>query len=209
MLFPSKLLLCISFCLFFILSCSSISKKASLQSKNLIFKIQWKYSSSLKKEYSSFWSLVSIQGDNLLRMDILQPFVGVIGSLILTDQRMIVLAPLHRQYYEGEFDSKVFFSDFPSFPGTWLTAFLRGQALEHWDCKKQDQRLLQCKTNHFEIEWRYKSSRLDKIYIRDLKQRQITARIKSLSSKELSFKVFEPSLKKWTRQKDPLFFQKL
>jgi len=208
MLFPGRLL-CISFSPLFIISCSSLSKKISLQSKNLIFKIQWEHSDPLKREHRSFWTLVSVQGNNLLRTDLLQPLIGVIGSLIVTDQRMTVLAPLHRQYYEGEFDSKVFFPDFSSFPNTWLTALLRVKALEQWDCQKQDQKLIQCQTDYFEIEWKYKKNQLNIMYIKELKQRQITARVKSLSSKKFSPTIFKPSLKNWTRQKDPLFFHKL
>ena len=51
---PSSGLLRISLSLFFIISCSSLPKKASLQSKNLIFKIQWEHSDFLKREHPFF-----------------------------------------------------------------------------------------------------------------------------------------------------------
>ena len=208
LLFLSRLLGS-SFCVFAILSCSSLSKKTPLHSKHLNFKIQWDYSSPLKKESRSFLSLVSVQGDQLLRLDILQPFIGVIGSFILNGQTMILQIPLKKQYYKGEFHSKVFFPNFPSLPSSWLIALLRAQAPHNWNCQKQNGKITQCDTHHFEIQWEYKQSQLYKISLKDSKQRRIQAQIKSLSSQRQSPGTFEPSLKNWQRQKEPLFFQKL
>ncbi len=192
-------------------ACLSASKKISLQSENLIFKIQWKYSSPLAGGRGSFLSIVSAQRDKKLRLDILQPFIGVIGSLILKDQKMLLLAPLRKQYYEGDFNSEMFFPHFPSFAGSELIALLRARAPENCERTEPNQNLLQCPAESLEIEWKYKRGRLNKIYIRNLKKRgQISAHIKSLSSKKkLASKIFNPSLKGWARQKDALFFQKL
>lgn len=207
LLFVHKLL-CLSFCFFILLSCTSISR-IPLHSKNLIFKIQWDYSSPLNKEQESFDSLVFLQGNSSLRLDILQPFVGVIGSLILNHTTMILKVPLKDSYYKGEFDSKIFFSDFPSFPSSWLIAFLRAEAPESWSCQKQKEKLIQCKTDHFEIEWTYKKSQLYKIQLKDSKQRQIHAQIKRVSSRELSSEIFMPPLKNLKQEEDPLFFRKI
>ena len=207
LLFAHKLL-GLNFCFFALLSCTSISK-VPLHSKNLIFKIKWDYSSSIQKEQESFNSLVFVQGNNLLRLDILQPFVGVVGSLILNHTTMTLQVPLKRSYYKGEFDSKIFFSDFPSFPSSWFVAFLRAKTPENWSCQKQELKLTQCKTDHFEVKWIYKNSQLYEIQLKDTKQRQIHAQIKSLSSKELSTEIFTPSLENLKREENPLFFQKI
>ena len=204
--FISKLL-CSSFCFFILLSCTS-TPKTSLHSKNLSFKIQWDYSSLSTNEKSSFLSFVFIQEDRLLRLDIFQPLVGVLGSLILNSDIMILQVPMKKSYYQGEFNSKVFFPDFPSFPSSWLFALLRGQTLKSWDCQKQDKKVTRCKAGYFEIQWKYKKGQLYKIFFKDSKQRQIKAQIKNISSKEFPSRLFDPSLKNLKKQKNPLFFQK-
>ena len=208
LLFLNKLL-GISLFLFFGSGCSHLSKKISLDSQNLIFKIQWDYSSPLEQKNSSFLSLVSIQGDKKLRLDIIQALIGSVGGFILDDQNMLLLAPFQKQYYKNTFDSKLFFPDFPSFPGLWITALLRAKPPEHWKCQKLNKKLSHCQTEHFEISWEYKSQHLNKIYIKDSKQRQITAQIKGLSSHKLSDQLFDPKLENWEMQTDPLFFQQL
>ena len=206
-LFLSRLLYS-SFCFVAILSCTSITK-TPLHSNNLIFKIRWDYSSPFQKKQSSFSSLVFVQGEDMLRLDILQTFVGVMGSLILNGKTMILQVPLKKQYYKGEFNSQVFFPEFPSFPSSWLRILLRGQASKNWNCQKQHKKITQCQADDFEISWKYKKSQLYEIRLKDSKQRQIKAQIQNLYSEELSSSIFEPSLKKWKRQKDPLFFQAL
>ena len=198
----------ISFFFWTLWGCVSVSKKIPLHSKNLSFKIQWNYSSPVSKP-SSLLSVISIQGSSLLRLDILQPFVGAIGRLIVNQDTMILQAVLQKTYYQGEFDSKVFFPDFPSFPSYWLTALLRVKAPENWDCQRQRGLLIFCRADQFEMEWKYKKAQLYQIHLKDSSGRQIQARIKNLSSPEFSSGTFNPSLKNWSRQKDPRFFQKL
>ncbi len=204
-LFISRLL-CVSLCFILLLDCTSISK-IHLDSKNLIFKIRWQYSSPLEKQKHSFDSLVSVQGEHLLKLDILQPLIGVIASLILNDQTMIIYTPLQKKYYKGKFDSRVFFPYFPAFPSVWLIHILRAKAPKNWNCQKQNEKLIFCKTNYFEIQWKYQKDRLYKISLKDLKQRRIEAQVQSLSSKNLSPEYFNPSLKNLKKQDDPHFFQ--
>ena len=188
------------------LSCTSISK-TPLHSKNLIFKIDWIYS-SFQGEKRSFSSLVSIQADHLLRLDILQPFIGIVGSFILNDNIMILKVPIKKKYYKGAFNSKIFFPDFPKFPSSWFSFLLRAKTPQHWNCQKLNENLSQCQVHHFKIQWEYKRNQLKKISIKDKKHRQIEAKIKSFSSKEFPFDFFKPSLKNFKRQTQPLFFQK-
>lgn len=206
-LFTNKLL-SLSFCLFALISCSSLPKPPPLHSENLIFKIKWTYSSPPNKK-QSFDSFVFIQGDHLLRIDILRPFIGLIASLVLNHETLILQAPLKKIYYKGKFNSKSFFPDLPFFPGTWIISLLRAQAEESWNCHTENKKISYCKTDHFEIKWMYKKSRLETVQIKDLKQRQIKAQIRNFFSKENPPKMFKPSLKDLKRQKDPLFFQKL
>ena len=207
-LFLNKLL-GISFLLFFGSGCFCLSKKIPMNSQNLILKIQWDYSSPLEKKKNSFLSLVSVHGDRKLRLDIIQTFIGSVGGFILNGQNMLLLAPFQKQYYKSVFDSKVFFPDFPSFSGLWIIALLRAKPPEHWKCQNLNKKLSHCQTEHFEIRWEYSPYRLENIHIRDSKQRQITAQIKSLSSYKLSDQLFDPELESWEMQTDPLFFQQL
>ena len=188
--------------------CSSLSKKVSLQSPYLTFKIKWSYSSPLSEKSLSFSSLVFIEGSSLLRMDIVQPLIGSIGSFILNNEQVIIQSHLKKQYYKGEFRSQVFFPDFPSFPGSWLMALLRARKQAGWDCQADNQKLASCKTKNFEIQWEYKKSQITGFWIKDLAQRQIQARIKSLSSQPFSPRIFNPVLANRKKQADPLFFQK-
>lgn len=191
-----------------LLNCSLLSQKTPpLNSKNLNFKIRWDYSSPFKESSETFDSLVSIQGDKLLRLDILQPFVGVVGVLTLNDKTIILQEPFGKRYYKGKANSKIFFPDFPSFPGIWLTALLRAKALKAWKCRWQKERLVFCRAGVFKIQWEYKHSRIYKIHIRDSKQRQISARIKNIASSHLPLGIFEPSLEGWRQMRDPLFFK--
>ena len=196
----------ISLCLFALSSCISISK-TPLHSKNLIFKIRWTYFSPSTQEQNSFDSLVFVKGDHLLKLDILQPFIGVIASLTLNHKTITLQVHRQKSYYKEEFNSKIFFPDLPAFPGSWFVALLRAQAPTNWDCKKEKEKLTYCKTDDFEIHWKYKKSQLYKIQLKDSKQRQIKAQIHSLFSKELSPKLFEPPLKNLKRQKDPFLFK--
>lgn len=190
--------------LLFVSSCVSPSK-APLHSKNLIFKIKWKYFSPLTKDSQSFNSWVFVQGDNLLKLDILQPVLGPVAYFILNYETMTLCVPLKKSYYRGKFNSKIFFYDFPSFPGSWLISVLRAKAPEGWKCQKQLQRLTHCKTQHFEIQWKYKQNQLHSIHIQDLNQRQIQAQIQNIASGEFPSDLFTPSLTNWKRQTTPNF----
>lgn len=207
LLFINKLL-CINFCFLVLSSCISIPK-IPLHSKNLIFNIQWDVTSPSKEKQNSFKSLVFIQGDNLLRLDIFQPLIGTIGSLVLNNTTMTLLVPSKKSYYKGEFDSKVFFPDFPAFPSSWLIALLRAETPQTWNCQKHREKTIQCKTDHFEVEWKYKRSQLNTIRLKDLKQRQIKIQIRSLFSKQLTSELFEPSLNNLKREETPFFLQKI
>lgn len=202
-------LLYISLSLFFLISCTSISKKVPLNSEKLSLKIEWAYSDPGQKQTKSFSSFVFLQGKQALRLDLFQNFVGVVGSLILHDQVLTIQAPLSKEYYVGTFDSQLFFPEFPSFPGLWLIDMLRAEASEDWDCEKQKKRISKCKTDFFEITWVYQKAGLYKIRLKDSMRRRITARIKSLSIGKFSEDIFEPSMASWTKKEEPLFFQSL
>lgn len=190
----------------FFIGCTTLSKKPALNTKNLSFNIRWQVSSPVKK-LGSFSSLIFVQGNHLLRLDILQPFVGVIGSLIVNEKDMLLLSPLKKQYYKGRFNSQVFFPKFRSFPSHWLIAILRAQPFTKWNCQKQNKRLEKCHADFVEIHWKYKNRQLSQIYIKDLAGRQIQAKIQNISSPKLSPQLFQPSLNNWKKQKTPRMFQ--
>ena len=207
-LFPGKLLY-INLYIFILISCTSISKKAPLHSEKLSFKIRWTYFDPLQTNSKSFSSFVFLKERRFLRLDVFQNFIGVIGSLVLNDQVMIIQAPLNKEYYVGAFNSQIFFPEFPSFPSSWLIDILRAEASKAWECEKQKKRVTKCKTDFFEITWIYKRSQLYEIQLEDSMKRKITAKIQNLSMGKFSTDLFNPSLVDWTKREEPLFFQKL
>ncbi len=206
---PLTRLLAFAFCFFFFLSCASLSKPVPLHSKDLIYNIKWTLLSSKGERTHSFFSLIFLREDQLLRMDLNKALIGSVFRLILRDKRMLLQEPLKRRYYVGEFSSQIFFPDFPSFSMEYLIAILRGQALKPGSCQTEKKRIIFCQTGPFQVFWEYKNQALHRIHIKAKGQRQIQAELKKLSQGKFSKKIFFPALKGWLREKDPLFFQKL
>ena len=204
-LFPVKLLF-IKVCIFALVGCTSVSK-APLLSQKLSFKIHWTYLDSSQKESRSLLSFVSLQERRFLRLDVVQSFIGVVGSFILREEVLIMQVPLKKEYYQGAFDSKVFFPEFPSFPSSWLIDILRGKASKNWECEKQKERITKCKNPLFKINWIYKNSQLYRVQLEDTMKRRIIAQIQKLSIGKFSEDIFYPLLTGWTKKEEPLFFQ--
>lgn len=205
-LFPSKLAY-INLYVLFLISCTSLSKKAPLHSQKLSLKIYWTYADPTLKTSTSFSSFVFLQEERFLRLDVFQNFIGVIGSLILNDQFMMIQTPLNKAYYTGSFDSQLFFPEFPSFPGSWLRYILRAKASDKWECEKRKEQLTHCRVDFFTVTWKYKKAQLYEIQLEDSMKRQITAKIQNISIGTFSPDIFNPSALGLVKQKNPLFFQ--
>lgn len=155
---------------------------------------------------SAFSSLVFIQGDDRLRLDILQPFVGLVASLIINKEEVFLLSPIKKQYYKGALNSELFFPQFPSVPGRHLITLLRAKTPEEWACRKQNGLLDYCQIKNLEIRYKYQRSDLTGFFLKDSTGRQIQAEIQNISIHKPSPRLFQPVLKNWKREKNPGFF---
>ena len=198
-------LLYISFivCASFLLGGCLSLKKIPLNSKNLTFKIQWKE----LKTNSSFLSIVSVKDDESLSLEILQPLIGPVARVIVNKDSMLLMSFLQKKYYRGEFNSQVFFPEFPALPKAWLFSILRAKGQAGWDCKSLGELLTDCKTPLFKIQWQYKKGQLVEIYLKDHLGRAIVAQIKSIKLGQFKKTTFKPVLKNWSQETDPLFFK--
>ena len=186
-------------------SCVSPFKQASLDSRQLVFSIRWTLSA--KEGRSSFSSRLFIKGDEALRLDLLQNFVGSVARITLKGQKLILQAPFQKTYYKGEIQEVGILPGLPLLPSEGFSAVFRGRAIKGWSCRPQNTRPLLCEKNSFVIRWRWENSLLKSIRFEKQDERlDLQAEVRDISSKPLPVRAFNPHLKGWRRESDPLFF---
>ena len=182
-----------------------ITQKKNLQ-EDRVFKIIW--SSPLLKKDLPLISYVSLKAPNQLRIDIIYPFKGVIGSLVLKEGEMTIQIPSEKIYYQGDFESQLIFPKLPPIPPNWLFALLTAKPLPDWVCTKASRTIKYCQIKNFSVKWFFKKKNLESFQLRDSFGQEIKAEIKWVSADTLKESVFSLPLKNY-KKVDSLFFKKI
>lgn len=167
-------------CLIFSLSgCQSLPVKPS---KDVSLKI------SISGKRFSVAAFVFIKEDKV-RVDILRPFSGPFSHLYLTGEKAVFLLPGVKTYYQGLFNSQIFFPKITSLSAKWLRLILKGELPSDKHCLSQKQNAY-CKIGHLEIFFKKQSSNKSMVLLRHNNKREIKIKIRKLSRKVLKEELF-------------------
>lgn len=157
-----------------LISCSHLPQKNSLGSHDYqqAFKARWSFFSHSEKKEASFRAIV-IQKDQNLRVDILKPLIHrPYLNIILKKEVLLLRFPSKKKYYQGAFNSRVFFPNFDSIESSLLLSLFQASTKKFqnkaWKCTNKSE-IIECHKGALRISWIFHKQQLKKIKMKSSK----------------------------------------